>query len=136
MEKKRTDIIEFIKSEKGNNYLVGVSELQMMRFNHALESESLVKAQFNNDFNFIANKLLEWKSKLKKDNPQHQNLVLMSNSLLRMFTYSSNLETTVKSAVSEFQTYREQNNRLLDTNEKLRNEVESLKKEIEFLNNG
>ncbi len=136
MEKKKTDILEFIKSEQGKNHLIGISELQMQRFSHALESETLAKAQFNNDFNFVANKLLEWKSKLKKDNPQNQNLNLMSNALMRMFIFSSGLEITIKSSIVEYQTYRDKNNQLLDTNEKLRNEVESLKKEIEFLNNG
>lgn len=104
------------------------------RFNHALDVEILADVQFGNDFRIVSESLLDWKSKIEKTDARWNVLNQMQGALMRMYFYSKQLETNVRSAVSEYQIYREQNNRLMDSNMHLSNEVESLKKEIEFLN--
>ena len=136
-EKKiRLDTIESVRADYlENNYKENESS-RRNRFNHALDVEILEDIQFGNDYLIISENLIEWKSKLKKTDSRWLVLNVLSGALMRIYFYTKQLETKLRAAVSEYQIFREQNNRLLDTNEKLRNEIKSLKKEIEFLNNG
>ena len=138
MEKKkiRSDTIEAVRADYLQSNFKENESYRRNRFNHALDVEILADVQFDNDFRIVSESLLDWKSKIKNTDARWNVLNVMQGALMRMYFYSKQLETNVRSAVSEYQIYREQNNRLMDTNMNLRNEVESLKKEIEFLTNG
>lgn len=135
-KKIRSDTIESVRSDFLQSHFKENESYRRQRFDHALQVEILADIQFDNDFRIVSESLLDWKSKIKNTDNRWTVLNVMQGALMRMYYYSKQLETNLRAAVSEYQIYREQNNRLLDTNEKLRNEVESLKKEIEFLNNG
>jgi len=135
-KKIRSDTIEAVRSDFLKSHYKENESYRRQRFSHALDVEILADIQFDNDFRIVSESLLDWKSKIKNTDNRWAILNAMQGALMRMYFYSKQLETNLRAAVSEYQIYREQNNRLLDTNMKLRNEVESLKKEIEFLNNG
>lgn len=134
MEKQRSDILEFIKSEQGKDYHYKISELQRHRFNHALDVEILANVQFGNDYQILSENLLSWKNNIKQSDKRWNILNSMQGALLRIYCYTNQLETKLRAAVSEYQMFRDKNNELLDVNEKLRKEVDMLKNEIEFLN--
>lgn len=138
MEKKKisSDTIEAVRSDHLQSHFKEKEGYRRQRFSHALDVEILADIQFDNDFRIVSESLLDWKSKIKNTDARWSVLNQMQGALMRMYYYSKQLETNIRAAVSEYQIYREQNNRLLDTNMNLRHEVESLKKEIEFLNNG
>lgn len=131
-KKYKLDSIEFIKSDVGKSYFNKINEMQRHRFSHALDSELLSKIQLGNDFQILSENLLEWQNKIDKKDKRWSVLNAMSGALLRMYFYANNLETTIKTAIAEYQDYREKNNNLLDANMHLRNEVETLKKQVEY----
>jgi hypothetical protein len=134
-EKKiRSDTIEAVRADYLQNNFKENESYRRNRFNHALDVEILEDVQFGNDYQIISESLIEWKSKIKQTDSRWLVLNIMSGSLMRMYFYAKQLETKLRAAVSEYQIFREQNNRLLDANEKLRNEIKALKNEIEFLN--
>jgi len=135
-KKIRSDTIEAVRNDYLQSNFKENESYRRHRFNHALDVEILADVQFDNDFRIVSESLLDWKSKIKNTDSRWSVLNIMQGALMRMYFYSKQLETNVRSAVSEYQIYREQNNRLLDTNEKLRNEIKALKNEIEFLTNG
>ena len=138
MEKKKisSDTIESVRSDHFQSHFKEKEGYRRHRFSHALDVEILADIQFDNDFRIVSESLLDWKSKIKNTDARWSVLNQMQGALMRMYFYSKQLETNLRAAVSEYQIYREQNSRLLDTNMNLRHEVESLKKEIEFLTNG
>jgi len=133
-KKIRSDTIESVRSDVYKNHFKENEGYRRQRFSHALDVEILADIQFDNDFRIVSESLLDWKGKIKNTDSRWKILNEMQGALMRMYFYSKQLETNLRAAVSEYQIFREQNNRLLDTNMKLRSEVESLKKEIEFLN--
>lgn len=135
-KKIRSDTIEAVRSDLYNLYWKSQNGLRIQKFNHAYDSEFLNRISYTNDHQIVNQMLDEWKSKLKKNDSRYKVLEDMQMALLRMYVNHQNQENTIANAITEYQIYREQNNRLLDTNEKLRNENESLKREIEFLTNG
>lgn len=131
-ENHKIDSLKFIKSEEGKRYFSNISELQQHRFNHALDSELLARIQFGNDFEILSSNLLEWQNKIDKKDKRYSVLSAMTSALLRMYFYTNNLETIIKTAISEYQNYREKNNRLLTENAELTQQVNVLKKQVEY----
>lgn len=135
-KKTRLDTIEAVRSDYLQSNFKENESYRRQRFSHALDVEILEDIQFSNDYQIISESLIEWKSKIKNTDSRWLVLNIMSGALMRMYFYTKQLETKLRAAVSEYQIFREQNNRLNETNIQLRNEIKALKNEIEFLNNG
>ncbi len=133
MEKKKNDILDFIKSEKGKNHLHVITDLQRDKFTKALDREFFQRQLFSNDYALINESLSDWKSKLKVSDSRFKVLQDLELALLRMFIYVQTQDYTQAAAIAEYQIERSKNESLLSLNMELRKEIQSLKNEIEFI---
>lgn len=115
--------------------MVGIelsNSLFQEKFNNAVEINLVEKLRFSYDYDFILQKILDWKSKSKNDK-QKEILSKIENALIRIFLYEFNQENNIKSFIAMYQHEKALNNFLKDKLSKMHSENISLKSEIEFM---
>jgi hypothetical protein len=134
------------ETQKENDYLKLLSkvlEKERQRFEYADTAQWLLEDKNASDMLFISEKLQEWSEKSKPENKK-QFLDLLT-ALLRINNYCTQLEILNKSAVAKYVSEVKTNEKLksdlrvlsLEHQKeinKLKSELESAKKEIEYIN--
>lgn len=120
---------------------------QRESFQFADISQQIAHEKNEEDLVVLSDTLTKWNLKIKNDDPRKKELESLLFSVWRVMAYSQSLETVSKTAVSYYMSVEKRNTqlasdiRLVELKsqqeiDKLKNEIETLKRENKALTNG
>lgn len=135
-QREENNRLELLQAKANINLTAKVRE----RFNYADTSQWLAQDKNLEDLTIVSNAITEWILNPKITEAKKKELTELLQSVWRSMAYCQNLETVTKTAVSKYSFTEKQFSKYLSEIRLLKlektqkdKEIESLKKEIEFI---